>query len=63
MDQKMFNSAAGIIFLAIAVLHLVRVVSGWEAVIGGWMVPMWLSWAAVIMAGYLSYSGLRHGRR
>ena len=62
MDQKMFNSVAGIIFLAIAVLHLVRIVSGWEAVIGGFVVPMWVSSAAVIVAGYLSYSGLHHGR-
>lgn len=59
MNGKNYNLLTGVIFLVIAVLHLLRLVYGWEAVIGGWTVPIWLSWIAVAVAGYLSYQGLR----
>ena len=54
MSQKTFCTLAGCIFLAIAVLHLVRLIFGWEAVIGGWMVPKWPSVAALILFGCLT---------
>ena len=59
MNQKTFSLVAGIIFLAIAVLHLTRILMGWEAVIAGWQVPVWVSWAGVVGAGYLGYQGVR----
>lgn len=59
MNKKMFLQVVGVIFLIIAVLHLLRLVYGWEAILGGWMVPMWLSGIAVLVTGYLSYSGFR----
>jgi hypothetical protein len=36
---------------------LARIVFGWSAVIGGWSVPMWLSWVGIIVAGALAYFG------
>lgn len=62
MKAQTFNLTVAVIFLTIAVLHLLRLILGWEAVIGGWQVPMWLSGAAVAVAGYLSYQGFRHGK-
>lgn len=56
MNQKTFTQSAGIIFGLIALLHIFRIVYRWEAVIGGWAVPMWLSWVALAIAGYLAYS-------
>ena len=52
----------GLIFLIIAVLHLVRIILGWGAVIAGWVVPEWVSWAALIIAGFLAFHGLRLSR-
>ena len=63
MDHKSFHSIAGVIFLAIAILHLVRIVYGWDAVIDKFEVPMWVSYVVVAVAGYLSYSGLHLSRR
>jgi len=57
MTQRAFNQVAGMIFLAVAVLHLLRLVFRWEAVIGGWMVPGWVSIVALIVAGYLAWVG------
>jgi hypothetical protein len=47
------------IFLVIAILHLLRIIFGWSPVVEGWAVPMWLSWVALVVAGWLGYEGLR----
>jgi hypothetical protein len=43
MNQKTFSLATGLIFLLIAVLHVLRLAFKWEAVLNGWAVPMWVS--------------------
>ncbi|MDA1038349.1 MAG: hypothetical protein O2877_01520 [bacterium] len=35
-------------------LHLVRSVAGWELSINNWIVPVWLSVVAFLLAGYLA---------
>lgn len=62
MNQKSFNLTVGLIFLVIAILHLLRIVFGWSAVIGGWEVPEWVSWAAFLVAGSMAYEGFRLGK-
>ena len=62
MSQKTFCLVAGSIFGAIAVLHLLRLVFGWAAQIGGWVVPGWISIVALLVAGILAYEGLRLGK-
>ena len=57
MNQHTFHRIAGAIFLAVALLHLLRLIFRWEAVIGGWMVPGWVSIAGLVVAGYLSWVG------
>ena len=51
------------IFTIIAVLHLARIVYGWEAMIGGWEMPMWVSWLAVLVAGGLAVKGWKLRKR
>ncbi|MBI4489032.1 MAG: hypothetical protein HY694_08090 [Deltaproteobacteria bacterium] len=63
MSKKTFAFTAGAIFALIALLHLLRIVFGWHAEIGGWEVPTWISWVAVIIAAYLGYEGIRLGKR
>jgi hypothetical protein len=58
MDQRTYVRLTGVIFLLIAVLHLLRILYGWSAVIGGWVVPGWFSWVALIIAAYLAWWGL-----
>lgn len=58
MDQKTFTIVAGVIFAVVALLHLLRILMGWPAVIGGWTVPMWVSWIGLVVAGGLSYFAL-----
>jgi len=63
MASRTYYNTAVVIFSAIAAVHFLRVVYGWEAVIGGWPVPMWISWLAVIIAGLMAWHGWRLGRK
>ncbi len=63
MEQKAFFVLAGVIFALVALLHVLRIYMGWSVVIGSWTAPMWLSWIALVVAGGLSYFGLRLATR
>lgn len=59
LKKDSFIQVSGIIFLAVAILHGLRVVNNWELVYHEWMVPMWISWAVVVVVLYLAYSAFR----
>ena len=63
MSQKAFSLTAGVVFLLIALGHLLRVIVRATFVVEGVAVPLWASVLAVLVAGYLSYEGLRLGTR
>ena len=56
MKQNTFVGVAGAVFSLIAILHLLRLLFRWEAAIGGWHVPLWISWAAIAVSGYLAWT-------
>jgi hypothetical protein len=62
MSEKIFVTTAAVIFGLVALLHLLRIVMGWSIVIDAWTVPMWLSWIAFVVAGVLSYFGMRSAK-
>jgi hypothetical protein len=59
VGQRSYNAITAALFLIVAVLHLLRIVFGWTAEIGGLAIPMWVSWLGLIVAGALAYSGFR----
>lgn len=59
MNHKTYSQLTGAIFIIIALLHLGRIIWGWSAVIGGWTVPLWASWIALVVGAYLGWQGLR----
>ena len=59
MNRKTFSLVTGAIFSVIAVLHLLRAVLGWNAVIGSFTIPMWLSWVAIVAAAFLAYNAFK----
>lgn len=62
MTSRNFSLIAGIIFLVMAIGHVLRLAFGVTAVIGGWSVPTWFSIVAIVVLAYLAYSGLRLSR-
>ena len=59
MSQRTFTIIASVMFGVVALLQALRIFLGWPVEIGGWSVPMWFSWIAVAVAGFLSFTGLR----
>jgi len=53
--MKPFTTLAVAIFTIVAVVHLLRILLGWEVMIGGAMVPMWVSYLGLIIAGGLAF--------
>ena len=52
--NKPFTVAAVVIFAIVALVHLLRFVLGWDANIAGTEIPMWVSVAALVIAGGLA---------
>jgi len=63
MSQKAFALTAGVVFLLIALGHLLRVVLGASFVVKDIPVPMWASGIAAVIAAYLAYQGFRLSRK
>jgi hypothetical protein len=59
MKQKDFTMVAKVLFSLIAVAHLMRSVLGWPVEINDMSVPVWISYIAVVLFGYLAYSGYK----
>ena len=59
MKNNTYFIVTGILFIIVAVLHGMRIVLGWEFLIGGAPIPMWASWVAFMLIGFLAYYGFR----
>lgn len=59
MTQRGLNTVAGVVFGVIAAVHAMRILFGWEAIIGGWTVPQAVSWVALFVFGALALSAFR----
>jgi len=63
MDKKTYFLTVALVFSAIGIMHALRLWFAWEGIIGGWMVPQWLSWVAVIVALVLAWQGFSFSKR
>ena len=59
MKQKDYFQISGLIFTAVAVVHSLRILSGWSANLAGFEVPVWVSAVVVVVAGVLAYSAYK----
>ena len=63
VSQRTFSLIVGVVFLLIALGHLLRVALGASFVVEGVAIPMWPSVLAVIVMGYLAFEGFRLGSK
>jgi hypothetical protein len=59
--MKPFTTLAIVVF-AIVTFHVLRILMEWEVVIQGVVVPMWLSYLGLIIAGGLAFMVWRESR-
>lgn len=63
MSKQTYYYVVAGVFLIVAVTHLVRALNGWEMILGGIVIPVWVSWAAALLVGYLAYRGYSFGKK
>ena len=52
--MKPFTTIAVVVFLLVALLQLLRVLSGWEVTMNGMAIPIWASVVAFVVAAALA---------
>lgn len=55
MDKNKSLMLASVIFGVIALIHLLRSIFSWPASIAGFNIPVYVSYIAVVVAGYLAW--------
>ena len=60
--MKPFTTIAVAIFTLMAIVHLLRLVLGWEIVVSGYVIPVWWSGIALVAAGGLALMVWREAR-
>jgi hypothetical protein len=63
MTAQHYSRLAAAIFAIIALLQLLRAITGFEIAVGGEIMPIWPSWIVAIVAGFLAYLGFTTGGR
>lgn len=54
---------AGIVFLIVAVISFLRLMFGWDVIVGDLGVGVWVSWVGFALAAYLSYASFHFAFR
>ena len=63
MSDHAYALIAGIVFLLVAIAHLLRMALGTPVVVQGVSIPMWSSAIALVVTAFLSYEGFHFARR
>jgi hypothetical protein len=59
MTPRIFSLITATLFSLIALLHALRLLGGWQVTVGDIVVPLWVSWVGLVIAGYLAYQGVK----
>ena len=62
LSRKTYITVTATLFLVVAIMHLLRIIFGWQVEIGGLSIPFWVSWLGVLVAGALAYLGFTQYR-
>jgi len=57
--HRFYMTVSGLIFATIGILHGLRAYYGWDAVVAGWVVPIWFSWLVVLVAFIMALSAIK----
>ena len=63
MGQRPFTMIAAVIFALMALIHLYRLFTNFQVVLGSHMIPMTVSYAAIVITGALAIGLFREARR
>ena len=58
-----FTTVAAIVFTVVALVHLYRLFTGFQVILGSHTIPMWVSYFGVLVPGLLAYMLIKESRR
>jgi hypothetical protein len=61
--RKPFTTVAVVLFALIALVHLLRLLLGWEVTVNGMVVPEWASGLGLVITAWLASMLWREGRK
>ncbi len=61
--QKAALYTSGVVFAAVTVAHVVRLTTGFEIIVGGAIVPVWVSFLGALIAALLAVWMVAAARR
>ena len=61
--MKPFTTIAAVVFALVSIMHLLRLVLGWEVTVNSIVVPMWVSVLGLVIAAGLAVMLLREARK
>ena len=62
-QKQRYYNVVSTIFILIAALHFIRILNSWTLELGGYVIPMWMSWVVLILLIYLAVRGLAFGAK
>jgi hypothetical protein len=62
MTGSSYSRLAGTVFAVVALLQLIRALSGWPITVGDMLIPVWASWVACVVAAGLAWLGFAASR-
>jgi len=62
-NNKWYFTVSSIIFTVVAIAHLGRILLVLPANVAGYDIPLWVSGAAVLLAGYLATRGFMEAHK
>ena len=63
MNSRPFTLIAAIIFAVIALIHVYRLATDFQVILGSHTIGLHASWIAIVVAGALSFGLFREARR
>jgi hypothetical protein len=57
-DQQIYSFVTAIVFAFVAAVHAWRLMTGVEILIGGTLIPMWVSWVGLIVTASFAVLGI-----
>jgi hypothetical protein len=61
-SSKPFTWIAAAIFAVMAIVHIIRLFTGFQIVVGNHSIPMWVSYVAIVVTAFLSWMLCREAR-
>jgi len=62
MNRKDYSVFSGFIFGVVGALHLLRVLKEWTFTINSYPIPLWVSWAAFLLTGFMAWQAYKFNR-